>query len=251
MYIYSRMDTEDGPDSWNNCQCTNMAQEPLSLYPEVTFLLLLLVCWGGWFFKTVFWMLTMYLRCCSEYSTVPVWLLMSWLQSSGSQIFSHHGILCFRLGLVDHCPQEPSTALICHCCSSALLSLSLVPAPSCKPPWPPCSSPLLWSSVPGPCDWQLLVIANGWEAPVLALHVVILPWDWKAGGGRPERGVRSIEAWRGGMGMENTICGPPFRPWWPLVIHRLNLRTTDLMKKQDIWELNSRERGWTPRAAKI
>lgn len=37
-----------------------------------------------------------------------------------------------------------------------------------------------------------------------------------------------------GLGMENTICGPPFRPWWPLVIHRLNLRTTDLMKKQDI-----------------
>lgn len=35
-------------------------------------------------------------------------------------------------------------------------------------------------------------------------------------------------------GLEITICGPPFRSWWPLVIHRLNLRTTDFMKKQDM-----------------
>lgn len=43
------------------------------------------------------------------------------------------------------------------------------------------------------------------------------------------------------MGMENTICGPPFRPWWPLVIHRLNLRTTDL-NENICQDLNSRER---------
>lgn len=74
--------------------------------------------------------------------------------------FSHHGILCFRLGLVDHCPQEPSTALICHCCSSALLSLSLVPAPSCKPPWPLFLTPLvifsprsLWLAAVGDSKW--------------------------------------------------------------------------------------------------
>lgn len=80
-------------------------------------------------------MLTMYLRYCSEYSTVPVWLLISWFQSSGSQIFLIMGYFVSGLVLVDHCPQEPSTTLIFHCCSSALLSPSSVPAPSCKPPW--------------------------------------------------------------------------------------------------------------------
>lgn len=35
----------------------------------------------------------------------------------------------------------------------------------------------------------------------------------------------------GGVGMENTICGPPLGPWWPLVVHRLNLSTTDLKEK--------------------
>lgn len=33
------MDTEDGPDSWDNGKCINMAQEPLSLYPEVIFII--------------------------------------------------------------------------------------------------------------------------------------------------------------------------------------------------------------------
>lgn len=46
------------------------------------------------------------------------------------------------------------------------------------------------------------------------------------GGGQCRRGGEG-----GGVGLEDTICGPPFRPWWPLVIHRLNLRTTDVMEK--------------------
>lgn len=70
---------------------------------------------------------------------------------------------------------------------------------------------------------------------MLAVHVVILPWDWKAGEDAWSVGWALLKGGEGsGMEMENTICGPPFRPWWPLVIHRLNLRTTDLMKKQDM-----------------
>lgn len=83
--------------------------------------------------------------------------------------------------------------------SCALLSPSLVPAPSCKLPWSLCLTPLvifrlrsLWLSA--------LVTASSWEAPVLALHVMILLWDWKAGGGGLECGVGSAEGGRAGWG---------------------------------------------------
>lgn len=50
--------------------------------------------------------------------------------------------------------------------------------------------------------------------------------------GMLECGVGSAEGWcRGdGVGMEIALCGTPFRHWWPMVIHRINLRTTDFMK---------------------
>lgn len=69
---------------------------------------------------------------------------------------------------------------------------SSVPAPSCKLPWPPFLIPVVISN---PHGYQLLVIASGWEAPVLVLHVVVLPGDWKAGGGWLKRGVGGAEGW--------------------------------------------------------
>lgn len=62
-----------------------------------------------------------------------------------------------------------------------------MPVPSCKISWPLFLTPLVTCG-PGPFGCQLLVTASGWEALVLALHVVILPWDWKAEGGWLEWG---------------------------------------------------------------
>lgn len=80
---------------------------------------------------------------------------------------------------------------------------------------------------------QLLDTASGWEALVSAacgnLAMGLRGWGeggWNVGVGSCEGGVTGRD------GLEITICGPPFRSWWPLVIHRLHLRTTDFMKKQ-------------------
>lgn len=41
------------PDSWDYCQCINMAQEPLSLYPEVIFITAATDLLGGGFLNCV------------------------------------------------------------------------------------------------------------------------------------------------------------------------------------------------------
>lgn len=135
MCIYSRMDTEGGPGFVRLLPMYKYGSGATQFISWGYFYYCCYCSFGGWCFKLYFEMLTMYLRYCSEYSTVPVLLLISWFQSSGSQIFLIMGYFVSGLVLVDHCPQEPSTTLIFHCCSSALLSPSLVPAPSCKPPW--------------------------------------------------------------------------------------------------------------------
>lgn len=242
MCIYSRMDTEGGPGFMRLLPMYKYGSGATQFISWGYFYYCCYWSFGGWFFKLCFEMLTMYLRYCSEYSTVPVWLLISWFQSSGSQIFLIMGYFVSGLVLVDHCPQEPSTTLIFHCCSSALLSPSSVPAPSCKPPWSLFLTLLvifrprsLWLAAVGYSKWS--------GGPSISTAC----GDFCHGTGRLGEdgwsvGCAVLKGEEGGMGMENTICGPPFRPWWPLVIHRLNLRTTDLMKKQDIWDLNSRER---------
>lgn len=83
------------------------------------------------------------------------------------------------LFLVDHCP-EPSTPLIFFLLPLCP-ALALVLASLCKSPWV-----LLLTScdlqpwIPLSC--QLWMTASGWEALDVALHVVILLWDWNAGG---------------------------------------------------------------------
>lgn len=141
------------------------------------------------------------------------------------------GYFITGLFLVAHYPTSPLSPHVLFLCPV----LSVVPAPSSKIPWLLLLVPLVTSSPRFLCGRLLLITTSGWEALVLALHVLNLPWDWKAGGGWLECGVGSAEGWQRGWGGHGSIiCGPPHRPWWPLVIHRIYLRTTDFMKKQDI-----------------
>lgn len=152
------------------------------------------------------------------------------------------GYFVSGLVLVDHCPQELSTTLIFHCCSSALLSPSLVPAPSCKPPWSLFLTLLvifrprsLWLAAVGYSKWSggpsistacgdFAMGLDGWGRTAGAWgaqcwRVKRVGWGWR---------ILSVDHHLGPGGL-----------WWstgsiwePLIS----------WKKQDIWDLNSRER---------
>lgn len=83
---------------------------------------------------------------------------------------------------------------------------------------------------------QLLDTASGWEALISAAcgNLVMGLRGWWGEGGLNVGWAVVKGVVMGWGGVEITICGPPFRSWWPLVIHRLNLRTTDFMKKQNM-----------------
>lgn len=122
-------------------------------------------------------MLTMYLRCL-EYSTVSVGLvvlkffLMGYFISGGS--------------LPPRALFRPNFPLLC---SSALLSPSLVPAPSCKLPWSLFLTPLMLFSPRS--LWLLAVGYSKWlGGPSISTACGNFAMGW---GGWLERGVGSIE----------------------------------------------------------
>lgn len=109
--------------------------------------------------------------------------------------FLHHGILYYRFifggSLSPQTLYHPNVPFL----YSSVLVLSVVPAPSSKIPWLLLLMPLVTSSPRFLYGGLLLITASGWEALELALHVLRLPWVWKAGGGWLKCGVGSAEGW--------------------------------------------------------
>lgn len=113
-------------------------------------------------------MLTVYLRCCSECSTVRVGLLNLMTSKQWfSNFFSPWDTLLQVYFWWITPPKSPLTTQISILCSSVLLSPSLVPVPPCKLSWPLFLTPLVISS-PNPCGCQLLVLASWLGGPSIS-----------------------------------------------------------------------------------
>lgn len=104
------------------------------------------------------------------------------------------GYFITGLFLLNHCPQEPYATWFSIPLFLSFFPSSLVLAPSCELPWPLFRTPVvissprsLWLSAVGYSKWL--------GGPSISLHVVILPGDWKAGGGWLKCGVGSAEGW--------------------------------------------------------